>query len=108
MFLIELTGFDIVLDMDWLSTNDTNILCRKKMVRVNPPGRESFVVYGDKHYVNSGIISMIKAKKCSPKGCTSYLAFVIDANKEMQAIPMACDFSEVFPDDLPRFPMIDE
>ncbi|XP_023737290.1 uncharacterized protein LOC111885250 [Lactuca sativa] len=41
---IKLNSFDIVLGMDWLSTNDVEILCKKKMMRVNPPRRESFMV----------------------------------------------------------------
>ncbi|TKW69965.1 MAG: hypothetical protein DI543_29540, partial [Bradyrhizobium icense] len=104
---IELNGFDIVLGMDWLSANDAEILCKKKLVKVNPPGKDSFMVYGDKRRVNSGIISLMKARKCLTKGCTSYLAFVIDAKKEkkvMQSIPVVCEYPEVFPEDLPGLP----
>ncbi|XP_023731876.2 uncharacterized protein LOC111879650 [Lactuca sativa] len=45
---IELNSFDIVLGMDLLSTNDAEIPCKKKIVRANPPGKETFVVYKDK------------------------------------------------------------
>ena len=45
----ELNGFNILLGINWLSMNDAEILCRKKMVRVNPLGREPFTVYGEKH-----------------------------------------------------------
>lgn len=92
---IELNSFDIVLGMDWLGANHAEILCKKKIVMVNPPGKESFVVYGDKRIVNSGIVSPMKAKKCLSKGCTSYLAFVIDSKKEkkeMKSIPVVCDY----------------
>lgn len=104
---IELNCFDIVLGMDWLSANDDEIQCRKKIVRVNPPGKESFMVYGDKRRVNSGIISLMKARKCLSKGCASYLAFVIDAKKEkkeVQNIPVVCDYPEAFLEDLPGLP----
>ena len=60
----ELNGFDMVLGMDWISANNAEILCKKKMVRVNPPGKESFTVYGKKRRVNSGNISLMKARKC--------------------------------------------
>ena len=92
---IELNGFDIVLGMDWHSANDTDVLCRKKIKRGNPPGIESFKVYKEKHRVNYGIISMMKAKRCLTKGCTSYLTFFIDAKKEMkemQKILVVCEF----------------
>ncbi|KAL7594215.1 hypothetical protein Lser_V15G28366 [Lactuca serriola] len=107
LFPIELNGFDIVLGMDWLSANDAEILCKKKIVKVNPPGKESFMVYGDKCRVNSRIISLMKARKCLAKGCTSYLAFVIDAKKEkkeMQSIPVVCEYPKVFPEDLSKLP----
>ena len=86
LFPIELNGFDIILGMDWLSTNDAEILSRKKILKVNPPGKNSFMVYGDKRRVNLGIISLMKARKCLTKGCTSYLAFVIDAKKEKKVM----------------------
>ena len=63
MLPIELNSFDIVLGIDWLSVNNAESLYRKKMVRVNPLGKESFMVYGDKHRVNFGIISLMKAWK---------------------------------------------
>ena len=97
--------------MDWLSANDAEILYRKKIVKVNPPGKESFMVCGDKRRVNSGIISLMKARKCLAKGCTSYLAFVIDAKmekEEVQNIPVVCDYPKVFLEDLPRLPLIDK
>ena len=69
------------------------------------------MMYGEKCIVNSEIISLMKARKCLSKGCTSYLAFVIDAKKEkkeMKQIIVVCDFSDIFPEDLPRFPLIDK
>ncbi|XP_023772316.1 uncharacterized protein LOC111920974 [Lactuca sativa] len=61
---IELNGFDIVLGMDWLNANDVDIKCRKKIMVIKPSGSEPFMVYRDKHRVNFGIISLMKAGKC--------------------------------------------
>ncbi|KAL7606732.1 uncharacterized protein LOC111889055 [Lactuca sativa] len=58
LLTIELNGFVIILGMDWLSAIDAEILCKKKIVRVNPLGKESFMVYEDKCKVNSEIISL--------------------------------------------------
>ena len=104
---IELNGFDVVLGMDWLNANDAKILCKKKMVRVKPPGREKFLIYGDKRRGSSGIITMIKARRCIAEGCTSFLAYVIDMKKErkkIEELPVVCEYPEVFPDDLPGLP----
>ncbi|KAL5822824.1 hypothetical protein ACOSQ4_020724 [Xanthoceras sorbifolium] len=41
------------------------------------------------------------------KGCEAYLAQVVDSKKvnvEIQNIPTVCDFTDVFPEELPSFP----
>ncbi|XP_023737093.1 uncharacterized protein LOC111885032 [Lactuca sativa] len=43
---IELNDIDIVIGMVWLSTNDVDIKCIKKIVVINQLGREPFMVYG--------------------------------------------------------------
>lgn len=49
----------------------------------------------------------MKAKNCLYKGCTPYLAFLIDMKKErneMQKIPVLCEYMEVFPENILRLP----
>ena len=45
LFPIELNGFNIVLGMDWLSENENDVKCRKKIVVIKPPGREPSMAY---------------------------------------------------------------
>ena len=50
---------------------------------------------------------MIQAKKLLRQGCESYLAHIIDRSKEMSNIecnPIANEFLDVFPDELPELP----
>lgn len=50
---------------------------------------------------------MIKARGFLTRGCTTFLAYVIDANKEkkeMSVIPVVCNFMEVVPDDILGLP----
>ena len=57
------------------------------------------MVYGDKSRVRSRIITMMKDRKSLVKGCTTFLAYVIDEKKEKRAmtnIIMVQDFLEVF------------
>ncbi|XP_023763492.1 uncharacterized protein LOC111911959 [Lactuca sativa] len=91
---IKLNVFDIILGIYWLSVNDDEILCRKKMVRVNPAEKESFMVYGDKCRVNSGIISMMKAKKRSSKGEEAYKKSMLNliAKMDFNRMVLRLDF----------------
>ena len=53
------------------------------------------------------IISMIRAQKCMHQGCRAYLAYVVDIApkpKELEDVPVVCQFPDVFPDDLPVMP----
>ncbi|KAJ9565764.1 hypothetical protein OSB04_001730 [Centaurea solstitialis] len=55
--------FDVVLGMDCLSENDAQIVCNKKMVKVQTPtGKFNYVRRYRKKY-EIGIISMLKAAK---------------------------------------------
>lgn len=75
----ELNEFNVILGMDWLGENLVYIVCGRKMAHINPPRRELFIVFGDKSRVKSGIITLIKTKRCLNKGCTTFLAYVMDA-----------------------------
>ncbi|KAJ9557680.1 hypothetical protein OSB04_012294 [Centaurea solstitialis] len=100
-------SFDVVLGIDWLRAHDANIGCGKKMVTLPTPRGEMITVYGDKKKGTNTTISMIKARKCLAKGCTSYLAYVIDTKlekKEVADVDVVREFPDVFPEDLPGLP----
>ncbi|KAI3758768.1 hypothetical protein L6452_06340 [Arctium lappa] len=50
---------------------------------------------------------MVKAQKCLSKGCSSFLAYVIDAKlekKKLEEVEVVNEFPDVFPDNLPGLP----
>ena len=68
---------------------------------------EEFKFMGDKSFAPQNLISAITARKMQKKGCQGYLALVKDTTAEMTSIsdvPMACEFPDVFPDELPGLP----
>ena len=67
LLLFKLSKFDVSLSMDWLGENLADILCGQKMVLISPPRRKLFFVYKDKCRVKSGIIMMMKARRCLSK-----------------------------------------
>ncbi|KAD6119725.1 hypothetical protein E3N88_10996 [Mikania micrantha] len=98
--------FDVVVGMDWLSSNQANIVCNRKIIQLLSPSGKEVIIHGEK---KDGVVicSMIKALKYIKRGGKSYLAYVVDMEKEMKKledIPIVRDFSDVFPDDLPGVP----
>ncbi|GJZ13890.1 putative reverse transcriptase domain-containing protein [Tanacetum coccineum] len=86
LMLVELGSFDIIIGMDWLRRCHAVIVCDEKLVRI-PYGNETLIFCGNKS--NDGresrlaIISCLKAQEYMAKGY----------------------FPEVFPEDLPGFPL---
>ncbi|KAI3706945.1 hypothetical protein L6452_25044 [Arctium lappa] len=100
-------GFDVVVGMDWLSNNHVEIVCSKKFIRLPNPSGEVVVIYGEKRKGEVAIITMAKARKCLAKGCSSFLAYVIDAKlkkSKLEDVKIVREFPDVFPDDLPGLP----
>ena len=53
------------------------------------------------------MIFTLETKRLFHKGCEGYLAHVIDTSVSevnLKIVPMVCEFSDVFPNDLPRLP----
>ncbi|GJY67909.1 putative reverse transcriptase domain-containing protein, partial [Tanacetum coccineum] len=83
LMLIDLGSFDVIIGMDWLAKNHAVIVCDEKIVRI-PYGNEILIVQGDK---------CNKEKKLTLS--------IISCQKSQKYIE-----KEVFPEDLPRLPLI--
>ncbi|XP_076913256.1 uncharacterized protein LOC143571815 [Bidens hawaiensis] len=103
LFLMTLGGFDVVLGMDWLSTYDANIVCGEKLIQLKAPDGSPVTIHGDRSCLMPRVISMIKAGRLMQRGCTAYLAYVIDSKADctkLEDVPVVREFPDVFPDDL--------
>ncbi|KAJ0946758.1 putative nucleotidyltransferase, Ribonuclease H [Helianthus annuus] len=104
---VELGSFDVVVGIDWLSSNQAEIVCHEKIIRVPMANGETIVVHGEKHETPLSIISCLKAGRCLHKGCVAFLAHVVDkeaAKPKLEDIPVVREYPEVFPEDLPGLP----
>ncbi|KAG8499093.1 hypothetical protein CXB51_005493 [Gossypium anomalum] len=57
------------------------------------------------------MISVMKARNYVKKGCKAYLAYLLDLkvdDKKIEPVPVVCEFSDVFPEELPGLPLIRE
>ncbi|KAI3757372.1 hypothetical protein L6452_04909 [Arctium lappa] len=104
---MSIGGFDVVVGMDWLSNNHAEIVCSKKLIRLPNPSGEVVVIYGEKRKGEVTIITMAKARKCLVKGCSSFLAYVIDVKlkkSKLEDVKIVREFPDIFSDDLPGLP----
>ena len=78
LILINLKGLDVILGMDWLAANYASLDCFRKEVIFRRPGLPVVVLYGERWRAPSCLISAISARCLLQKGCTGYLAHVVD------------------------------
>ncbi|GKE24175.1 putative reverse transcriptase domain-containing protein, partial [Tanacetum coccineum] len=109
---VELSSFNVIIDMDWLAKYHTLIVYDEKVVRI-PYGDEVLIIRGDDCNTRSrlNIISCMNTQKYIQKGCQVYLAQVTSKKakdnseeKRLEDVPIVHEFSEVFPEDLPGLP----
>nr|GEU69770.1 putative reverse transcriptase domain-containing protein [Tanacetum cinerariifolium] len=103
---IELGTFDIITSMDWLVKHDAVIVCGDRVVRISY-GNKMLTVESDKGVSRLKVISCIKARKYTERGCHLFLAHVTEdksKEKRMKDMPVIYDFLEVFLEELTGLP----
>ncbi|KAD6454523.1 hypothetical protein E3N88_09229 [Mikania micrantha] len=104
---MSLGEFDVVIGMDWLSKYGANIVCNRKVIQLKSPGGYEICIQGEKRG-GTILCSLAKAMNYMNHGGQSFLAYVLDAQKEIKElndVPVVRDFPDVFPDDLPGVPL---
>ena len=97
--------FDVILGIDWLSRHQVVVDCRMKRVTLRTLSGEEVTFIGKRSNHLSNVISSATARTMVRKGCEAYLAYVIDTKKvepSLSDIPTVYDYSDVFPEELPR------
>jgi hypothetical protein len=75
---LELSDFDIILGMNWLGKNKARLDCFTKTVTFQGAKGETMVFKRERISNFTNIISGMVARKLLKKGCTGYLAYVIN------------------------------
>ena len=108
LILLEMVDFDVILGMDWLSNHRASMDCFTKRIRFEKPGYPVFEFVGNRRVLPTCMISALKVKRLLHKGCEAYIAHVIDTSifeVNLENVPMVCEFSNVFPDNLSGLPL---
>ncbi|XP_020963969.1 uncharacterized protein LOC110265350 [Arachis ipaensis] len=94
-----MTGLDLILGLDWLSKNHVLLDCSVKSVYFMPKDTKGPVVLNS-YYLNFMMVN------CSGTECQGILlltAGVLGDDQSLEKIPVVCEFSEVFPDNIDEF-----
>ncbi|GJX42874.1 putative reverse transcriptase domain-containing protein [Tanacetum coccineum] len=89
---IELGSFDVIIGMDWLAKYHAVSVCDEKIVRI-PFGNNILIVRGCHVF-----LAHVPTKKAEDKS----------EEKRLEDVPIIQDFPEVFPEDLPGIPPIQQ
>ncbi|XP_043721170.1 uncharacterized protein LOC122668700 [Telopea speciosissima] len=83
LILLDMTDFDVILGMDWLSAYKANVLCAERKIVFQPKGKKGFIFMGDKKKrPKKMVISALEMKKLLNKGCQGYLVSVLDTRTQ--------------------------
>jgi hypothetical protein len=86
LIVFNMEGFDIILEMDWLSNNHAIIDCRIKEIIFRLLTNTEFKFVGTKVSDTPQLISATQAKKLILEGCQVYLACLKESSHEEKKI----------------------
>ncbi|KAG8472937.1 hypothetical protein CXB51_034843 [Gossypium anomalum] len=79
LMLLPFNEFDVILDMDWLTVHDVVVNCKRKTIDLR----------GVKHILRTYLIAKSQEKR-------------------LELVPVVCEYSDVFPEELPGLPPVRE
>ncbi|XP_057723847.1 uncharacterized protein LOC130939787 [Arachis stenosperma] len=100
LICLPMTGLDLILRLDWLSKNRVLLNYFEKSLHFMPGGSEGPVVVNG-CYLNYVVVNYL-GQEC--QGVMLLAASVSGEEQSLEQIPVVCEFSEVFPDDIKEFP----
>ncbi|XP_035838246.1 uncharacterized protein LOC118485856 [Helianthus annuus] len=103
---MRLGSFDVIIVMDWLRKNHAEIVCHG-LVRLPLPSGDTLIVYGDRPSKGLRLMSCTQASRSLRKQNLAFLAHVVEQKgkgENISDVPVVCDFTDVFPEDLPSLP----
>ena len=105
---LEMWDFDVIFGMNWLSIHRVLVdYFTKKVVFLKPRFIE-LEFEGDHRVLSMCAIAALEAKRLLHKGCKAYLTHVINTSTPkvtLKSVSIMRGFSNMFLEDLPRFPL---
>ena len=101
--IMDMSEFDVILGMDWLTAYRVVIDCERRRVTAYSQDSIRVVFQGDKHDI---LPQIVYESKCQGQ-LASWLASLTLEDEERPYLDLprvVCEYVDVFPDELPRLP----
>jgi hypothetical protein len=108
LVVVPMFSYDVILGMDWLTRHSMVIDCTRKQVTLKPWGEGKVTYVGSRVRSLPPMISAMRARKLIIDGGQAFLAFIVaptkKAKKNLEYIPVVCEYPNVFLTDYSRLP----
>ncbi|XP_070011154.1 uncharacterized protein [Nicotiana sylvestris] len=107
LLLLDMTDFEVILGMDWLSPYHVVLDCHAKIVTLAMPELPRLEWKGSLVNTSSRVISFLKDRHMVETCCLAYLDYVRDTTVEsltIDSVTVVRECVNVFPSDLPGMP----
>jgi hypothetical protein len=108
LVVLPMSSYNIILGMDWLTMHLAVIDCALKQVMLTPRGEGKVMHVGSRARSLALTILSVQARKLIIGGNQVFLAFIVSptkqAKKNLEDIPMVCEYPSVFSTDYSRLP----
>ena len=108
LLVMEITGYDVLLGMDWLTRHAATIDCpHRRVCFATSRGSTSCMLNFRKVGGLIPCISAVEVRHLIDSGCNAYLAAVVYTATEVpekNTIPVVSEFADVFPDEIIGLP----
>ena len=110
--VLKMVDYDVIFGMDWLRRFRAHVQCFERRVVFQPEGGPEFHFRGSLSLYHQPFLSLLEARCLVTSGCDAFLACVTSSSVEevgesslfVYSMPIACEFPDVFPEDLPGLP----
>ncbi|XP_071926269.1 uncharacterized protein [Coffea arabica] len=105
---LDIKGYDVILEMDWLTRYHIQLNCKTKTIELCIPGKATLKLDVTGRLASYALISGIRARKILSKGAQEYLAFLINtpSNKvRLEDMSVVKKYPDVFLEKLECLPL---
>ncbi|XP_073152987.1 uncharacterized protein [Henckelia pumila] len=107
LIVLPMHDFDCIVGMDVLTSNKATVDCFRGVVRFRPSFSPKWNFYGRGSRAKIPLVSSIEMTRLLDSGNEGFLVYAVDLSqggRSISYIPVVCEFSDVFPEEIPGFP----